>query len=348
MFWPALLLLTLIASLWPSAGAEASPYSAHSMVQSCCTPFAQKERMFAEAKAMGAGYIRLDVSLDDVFDVWTAEAPRPRWDGVDEVVRLARRYRLKVLAVVNGTPAHISSCRERWPDGHARCAPTDPLRFGRYVEQVVARAPDVIRTIEVWNEPDGSWAFDGTPEQYAAMLRATYVAVKQRFPPVTVLIGGAMSYRSRGWYARALEAGALHSFDVANVHVRGREAALGAMVRAWRRFFRRRGQRGPLWITELGYPSATAAQTDERYRGGELAQARYLRDALPAIVRAGATQVFVTMRDGWESEYGADSPFRSEGVLEMDEQPPYATRRKPAFDAVRRLVAACSRQCAPS
>ena len=193
MFRPALLLLIGIASIWQTASAQAaSPYSAHSTVQSCCTPFPQKERMFAEAKAIGAGYVRLDVSLDHIFDAGTGKAQQPRWDRVDEVVQLARRFRLRVLAVMNGTPAHISSCRERLPDVHGRCAPTDPQRFGRYVAAVVAHAPDVFRTIEVWNEPDGSWAFDGTPEQYAAMLRATYASVKQRFPAVTVLIGGAM------------------------------------------------------------------------------------------------------------------------------------------------------------
>jgi hypothetical protein len=350
MFRPALLLLIAIASIWPAANAQAlSPYSAHSMVHSCCTPFAQKERMFAEAKAMGAGYIRLDVSLDDIFDVWTGEATEPRWEGVDEVVRLARRSGLRVLAVMNGTPAHISSCKERWPDGHGRCAPTDPERFGRYVAAVVAHAPDVFRTIEVWNEPDGAWAFEGTPEQYAAMLRATYTAVKQRFPAVTVVIGGAMGARSQGWYARALAAGGANSFDVANVHLRGRAVALPQIVRAWRRFFRRQGHRGPLWVTELGYPSATSAQTDAGYRGGELAQARYLSAALPALLRAGAAQVFVTLRDAWASEYGSASPFTSEGVLAMDEHEPYATRRKPAFEVVRRLAAGWARgQCAPS
>jgi hypothetical protein len=331
-------LLTAMACGSFAAAAHAGPYSAHSMVQSCCTPFAQKERMFAEAKTMGATYIRLDVSIEDIFDVWTAEAPQPRWDGVDEVARLARRYRLRVLAVVNGTPAHISTCKERWPEGHARCAPTDSRRFGEYVARVVARAPDVFRTIEVWNEPDGAWAFDGTPEQYAQMLGATYAAVKARFPAVTVLIGGAMSPGSRGWYARTLAAGAARSFDVANVHLRARASAVGPELRRWRRFFRVRGHDGPLWVTETGYPSDLRAQYDNRYLGGELGQARYLRAALPELVRAGAAQVFVTMRDGWPSEFGADSPFNSEGVLEMAEHEPLSTRRKPAFEVVRRLT----------
>jgi hypothetical protein len=338
------MLFLVIACGWLAAGAHATPYSAHSMVHSCCTPFAQKERMFSEAKAMGARYIRLDIALDEVFDVWTVEAPEPQWRGVDEIVGLARRYRLPVLAVMIGTPAHISTCRERWPEGHAICAATDPQRFGEYVARVVARAPDVFRTIEVWNEPDGAWAFDGTPEQYADMLSAANAAVKRRFPAVTVLIGGAMSPRSRDWYARVLTTGAARSFDVANVHVRGSVAALVPAIRRWRRFFRDHGHRGPLWVTETGYPSDARSQYDERYGDGELAQARYIRAALPALLRAGAEQVFVTMRDGWQSEFGGDSRFTSEGVLEMAEQEPFTTRRKPAFEVVRRLAASARRR----
>jgi hypothetical protein len=341
MFRAATLLTAMICGCLAS-GAHAAPYSAHSMMKSCCTPTAQKEVMFSEASAMGARYIRVDLGIDSIFDLWTAPAPEPDWRGVDDVVRLARRHHLRVLAVVNGTPAHISSCRERWPDGHGHCATTDPRRFGEYVARVVARAPDVFRTVEVWNEPDGAWAFEGTPQQYSDMLRATYGEVKRRFPATTVLIGGAMSLRGRDWYARVMAAGAARSFDVASVHVRGRAATVGRAVRRWRRFFRDHGRRVPLWVTEAGYPSDARMQYDARYAGGEAAQARYLRDALPALVCAGAEQVFVTQRDGWESEYGAGSPFNSEGVLELAESAPYGARRKPAFLAVRRLAASAS------
>lgn len=337
------LLAAACACLIPAApaGAEPPPYSAHSMVNSCCTPYAQKSRMFAEAKAMGAAYIRLDVVLDAIFDAGAAPVTAPNWQGVDEVTELSRRHRLPVLAVMRATPAHISTCMERRPEGHHRCAAADPGLFGAYVRRVIERAPDVFRAIEVWNEPDGSWAFDGTPAQYAQMLSATYGAVKPRFPGVRVLIGGAMNLDGRDWYERmfaASAAGTAPSFDVANVHVRGRLATLAPTVRAWRGFFRRHGHSGPLWVTETGYPSDDRFQRDERYRGGESGQARYLRDALPAMASAGAAQIFVTTRDTWVSEFGPDSPFASEGVVSMDQAEPYTVRRKPAFGVLRDLA----------
>ena len=332
-----LLLLLTLAFGWAAADAHASPYSAQSLVQSCCTPFGEKKRIFAEAKAMGARYIRLDVSLEGTFEHWGVEAAQPDWDGVDEVARLARRYGLRVSAVINGTPSHISTCAERRFD-YTHCAPADPAQFGAYAARVVARAPDVLRAVEVWNEPEAAWTFQGTPEQYADMLTATYAAVKGRFPRVKVLIGGATSLGSRDWYARALAAGAAGSFDIANVHVRGPVTSLAPTIRRWRRFFRHHGHPGPLWVTEAGYPSDTPAQYDEHYRGGEAAQAAYLRAALPAMVGAGACQVFLIERDAWVSEWG-NNPMNTEGLLQLAEHEPFPARRKPAFGVVRRLAA---------
>jgi Glycosyl hydrolase catalytic core len=338
-------IVALCVCLCPAAPAEASPppFSAHSMVNTCCMPYAQKAQVFAEAKAMGAAYIRLDVVLGGIFHSVFAAHSEPDWKGVDQVAELSRRHGLPVLAVMLGTPAHIAACSEARPDGSLRCAAADSRLFGIYVRRVVERAPDVFRTIEVWNEPDGTWAFDGTPEQYAQMLSATYQSVKCAFPRVTVLTGGAMNLDGRGWYERVFAApgaDAAHSFDIANVHIRGPVARLASGVRRWREFFRRYGHDGPLWVTEAGYPSEDRFQGDERFRGGAPAQARYLRAALPAMVRAGAGQVFVTLRDTWPSEFGLDSPFASEGVIVLDQHEPYGARRKPAFAVIRELVRA--------
>ena len=41
--------------------------------------------------------------------------------------------------------------------------------------------------------------------------------------------------------------------------------------------------RVPLWVTEHGYPGDSAYQCDPRFRGGEAAQAAYLRRSLPTL-----------------------------------------------------------------
>ena len=92
-------------------------------------------------------------------------------------------------------------------------------------------------------------------------------------------------------------------------------------------------QRGsaPLWVTEHGYPADTAYQDDPRYRGGETAQAAFLRDSLPTLLRAGAAQIFVSTRDSYPEEFGPASPFNSEGVANVSDDAPYSSSPAPGL-----------------
>ena len=113
-------------------------------------------------------------------------------------------------------------------------------------------------------------------------------------------------YQDARWITAMLDTpgvDAIGRFDIANVHLRGGARTLAGAVKRWRAFFSRRGFRGQLWVTEHGYPANTPFQYDRSYRGGEAAQAAFLRRSLPALRKAGASQVFVTLRDSWRSEF---------------------------------------------
>jgi len=307
-----------------------APYSAHSMVYTCCTPRELKERSFAEAKAMGSAYIRLDVEIGPIFE-WGGWRPEPDWTKLDEVLALSAQYQLPVVAVLRTTPAQLSTCPNDADPG--RCAPTDSERYGLLAAAIASHARGVIRYWEVLNEPDRGWDYHGTASDYAWTLRRTFDAIKSAAPEDQVLIGGITTPRSLGWLSRVLAtpgADALRRFDIANVHLRGTLSSLSRAMAQFRRFFSGRGFRGPLWVTEHGYPGDTRFQRDPDYRGGEPAQARYLRRSIPTLIRAGAGQVFVTLRDSFATEFG-DSKFASEGVLHVDDSAPYQTRRKPAY-----------------
>jgi hypothetical protein len=308
------------------------------MVYTCCTPLEQKQRMFSEAKAMGSSYIRLDIEIGPIFEYWGACRSQPDWKGLDQVIGLSRRYGLPVVGVLRLTPGPVSSCPNAVDPG--KCAPTDYGLYGHLVARIASHSRGVIRHWEVLNEPDGSWAFDGSAEQYAWMLRRSYAAIKAVAPEDSVLLGGVMGLAGRGWLRRVFAtpgADARHRYDIANVHLRSTMGALGPAMRRFRDFFAGAGFRGPLWVTEHGYPGDERFQRDARYRDGERGQARYLRRSLPALVRAGARQVFVTLRDSTAAEFG-DSEFASEGVLNYPAEAPGAIRRKPAFAAIRWLA----------
>jgi len=307
------------------------------MVYTCCTPVELKERAFAEAKAMGSTYIRLDVEIGPIFEWGGGWREQPDWSELDDVLALSAQYQLPVVAVLRTTPAELSTCPEDPNPG--RCAPTDYERFGRLAAAIASHARGVIRDWEVLNEPDRGWDYRGTASDYAWTLRHTYDAIKSVAPEDRVLAGGITSPRSLGWLSRVFAtsgADALRRFDIANVHLRGTLGSLSRAMAQFRRFFTDHDFHGPLWVTEHGYPGDTRFQRDPHYRGGEPAQARYLRRSIPTLLRAGAGQVFVTLRDSFAAEFG-ESKFASEGVLHIDDSAPYQTRRKPAFALAQRL-----------
>ena len=311
-----------------------APYSSHSMVYACCAAPAQAERAFALGRASGAAYMRVDVNLRAIFMAREGRPRRPAWDGVDRIAVLARRYRLPVVAVLNHVPDHITRCST---DHVATCPPGDLESYGRYAALIVERLEGVARHFEIVNEPDGRWAFKGSPEQYARMLDFAYRHIKHRSPGARVLLGGLM-HENKRWISRMLATPgvpAIKRFDVANVHLRGRAGRLALRVRRWRSFFARRGFRGQLWVTEHGYPGARRYQYDPSFRGGERAQAAFIRRSLPAIRKAGAKQVFVTLRDSWRNEFAGE--YTSEGLVNLGEHAPFKVRRKSAFSSVKSM-----------
>ena len=93
-----------------------------------------------------------------------------------------------------------------------------------------------------------------------------------------------------------------------------------------RAFLRGWGRDVPMWVTEHGYSAEQAYQFDPAFRGGEAGQAAYLAQSLPALAKAGAAQVFVTLRDGGDREYA------QEGIVTT------GFRRKAAWWAVRQAA----------
>ena len=331
----AVLCVVVAALALPTAArGEAGPVSSHAQIHTCCTPAGQVERIFAESKAMGAAYVRVDFELNAIFEAYGAPVPVPDWTRVDHVLALSRRYDLPVLGIVLGTPTWISACAERWP--HAgKCAATDPAEYGRMAGELAAHARGAVRHWEILNEPDGSWAFEGTPEQYARMLSASHDAIKARAPEARVLLGGLMTPWQTGWLDRVFAtpgAAASRKFDIAAVHLRGPTGGLAHNLNRWRTVLAQRGFTGPVWVTEHGYAADPAYQTDPAYTGAEAAQAAYLRRSLLRLAEAGSAQVFVTLRDWGAPEWA------SEGVTSIADEGDYPVRRKPAFAVVRRFA----------
>jgi hypothetical protein len=304
----------LIACVLPLAGASAAsatpdPVGVHSMLQ-LNTPYSFMQAMFAQAAGLHASVIRLDVAPALIF---TTRSGAPDYTGLDEVMALSQQYHLRVVADLLTIPPWMASCRGGSDQSApARCATNDLAGYGSIISQIVRHADPVLRDWEIWNEPDSGEYFNGTPQQYAHMLRSAHDVIKQVDPRANVLLGGISGPGGIGWLDQVLAtpgADAVHAFDVANVHQRGELVSLAPTITAWRLFLAARGFTGPLWVTEHGYPSDPAYQYDPGYHSGPASQAAFLAASIPTLVDAGASEVFVSERDN------LSGPYSSEGVL---------------------------------
>jgi hypothetical protein len=142
------------------------------------------ERELAGIAATGARFLRMD------FD-WSylgRKEGRTDWSPVDRVVRVARRCRLEVLALLTYTPEWA-----RRPGGSDHSPPADVTDFAEFASEAVDRyRPLGVRTWEIWNEPNLAFYWEPAPDpaEYAALLVAAYDAIKAADPDATVLTGG--------------------------------------------------------------------------------------------------------------------------------------------------------------
>jgi hypothetical protein len=321
--------VTLAAPAWRPS----TPLASHAMLY-LDAPYSFMRSMFEQSADLRASSIRVDLALSAVFAADGSE----RWERVDEVMALARHHRLRPVGIVLATPWFISACPAR-ADSY-KCPPSDLGAWARMVSKLVAHTRGVIDTFEILNEPDGDWAFTGTAADYASLLRAAHDAIAAANPRAKVAIAGTMGLRSRAWLTHVLRAAGPHAerlFDIANVHTRASLRALPKIMRAWRAFFAaHHAADKPLWVTEFGYPSDPAYQYDRAYRSGLASQASYLRRAFPALIRAGAAKVFVTLRDNLGGQFASEGVIG--GAVSDPPQPEPLVVRKPAFASLSGLV----------
>src|SRR5262245_43584929 len=247
--------------LAPAAPASAAgSLAAHGMVY-LDSPPSFKQAMFAQASALGASAIRVDVDVSEI------EASG--WAGFDEDVALARKYRIGVLAVLLGTPRSLQRCAASVPEFFRfRCPETSPRAYARLAGRIVRRAGGAIGAWQVMSEPDNPLMFHGTVRDYGRRLVAVSRAIHRADPGARVVLADLASAGRREYLAKLLRRpGVLGSFDIAALSLRGSVRSVAAAVPKWRRRLSARGFHGRIWVTEHGYPADPAYQWDPKYRG---------------------------------------------------------------------------------
>ena len=313
-----------------------NPLGAHSMLQ-LNDPPSFMNTMFARAAAMHVSALRLDVAPSLIY---TDPSAPPDFTGLDEVISLSRTYHLQLVADLMTVPWWMAACPASTNLAQvSRCGTDDLADYRAIVTQIVAHADPTIRDWEIWNEPDQPAFFAGTPQQYAEMLRAAHDAIKGVDSQANVLLGGISSIYGASWLAQVFSTpgvDAVHAFDIANVHERGRLDSLAGDLASWRHSLAAAGFTGPLWVTEHGYPSDPAFQYDPAYSAGPSSQAAYLAASVVTLIDAGASKVFVTERDNLGGQYASEGVVGG-NVLDPPVEDPEVTQ-KPAYDAIRTIA----------
>jgi hypothetical protein len=153
-----------------------------------------------DIRQLGAHWIRVDFS----WRVIQPESSREYdWALYDRLVREANDHDLKILAIINYTPAWARNmeCAElvKEEEFAQKCIPRSNGEFASFASVLANRYKDTnVRAWEIWNEPNltGHWkmARRGTiavdPEAYAHMANVAAYQIRHNYPDSVIITGG--------------------------------------------------------------------------------------------------------------------------------------------------------------
>jgi len=161
---------------------------------------AELRQRLNDIRQLGTNWIRVDFS----WRVIQPDSPqRYDWELYDRLVRVANEYNLKILALVNYTPAWARNpeCADlvKEEESAQKCLPRDNEEFATFARALAIRYKDTnIRGWEIWNEPNltGHWKsvrrgkIVVSPELYAHMANAAAAQIRHNYPDSVIITGG--------------------------------------------------------------------------------------------------------------------------------------------------------------
>jgi hypothetical protein len=204
----------------------------------------------------GMTSIRTDISwsrIEKVKGVYEFDSE------VDRVVDLAIQQGLEPLLILDyGNPLY---------DNGKKPISNEALRgYVNYAQAVVQHFGHKVRYYEIWNEWENALGNTepGRIDDYAALVKATYPAIKHVNSHTVVLVGAfTTASLMDGWYERLAELGALKSADGLSVHpyvyqqpaACAPERAFGLIDALVATLRSRYTLQLPVYITEIGWPT---------------------------------------------------------------------------------------------
>lgn len=283
----------------------------------------------ADIAATGFRWVREDFHWYRIQRTPTAHT----WDYTDSMVAAYRSQGITILGVLGHPPGWATPTTTDDPYQNSFAAP-DPNRFAAWAAETVARYRADVHVWQIWNEPDNPhfWHPAPDPAAYAALVHATVSAIARVAPEVTIVAAGVNAFDTSFLHAAAA-LGLWNDVDIIAMHPyvnpqSPAEAQLDAALPALTPLMQRYGKK-PVWVTEIGWGSATSdrdppgSMTPER-------QAAALSSAVPILWRSGVSHVFWY---SWKDE--RTNPY---GLIAWGTGPDDRTQPKPARTAAHQLL----------
>jgi hypothetical protein len=177
-----------------------------------------------QAARLGLGWMRDHDMLQTTW--WLRVQPEPgefQWKYDFQMDNL-KKYKMPVLGTFFGTPWWAGKegplpepePLHKYPSGRV----PDLNLFRKYVFETVSRYKNYIHHWEVWNEPEVSMFWHGSPEEFARLVKTAYLAAKEADPSCEVIAWGSSQSAFR-WHEIAAKAKLLKYVDAISIHYFG-------------------------------------------------------------------------------------------------------------------------------
>lgn len=176
---------TTAASGFPHS--QVNPYGVNTFLSNEVEQW-KREKTMEMIAASGAGWIKQQVLWSDIEprrgSHWDEKYQQDAWKKYDDIVDLAERYGVRIVARLDHTPAWA-----RPPDTTPGTPPSDPNDYANFVAEFIQRYRGRVQYLQIWNEPNLSVEWGGRidPDGYFRLLQATYTRAKAVDPNVVIL-----------------------------------------------------------------------------------------------------------------------------------------------------------------
>ncbi len=179
----------------PVQYADVNPYGINTFLQNEVEPAKREKAMQMIAEA-GFKWIRQEFPWQDIeihakgdFEDRRHEPYQSAWHKYDQIVDLAQKYDLKIMARLSTPP----SWSRALTDTVGTFAPPDNISdYGDFVAAVAARYKGRIPAYQIWNEANiyPEWGvYPINAAEYTALLKEGYTRVKAADPDAIVVMG---------------------------------------------------------------------------------------------------------------------------------------------------------------